>query len=86
MKKLISLSFAALTLGTMFVLPARANNSEVERFCSEYGTMTNTEDITLMIQNYIGEIEDITPEDLLALYDVMNRVNNGESLSSICDD
>ncbi|VEP12023.1 exported hypothetical protein [Hyella patelloides LEGE 07179] len=89
MKKLISISFAALAMGSMLTLPAQADNeysSEVARFCAEYGDLTDSEDISLMLQNFIGEIEDMTIDDLISLTEIGTEVEDGEDLSSICAD
>lgn len=85
MKKIIFLSLATLTMGTIAIFPAQANNSQVDRFCAEYGDLTDTEDIKAAVQNYIGEIEDITTDDLIALTNVVQEVESGKNLSNICN-
>lgn len=86
MKKLISISFAALAMGTMFTtLPAQASGGEDARFCDEHGELTTQEDILLALQNFIVEIENLELEDLTALTEIGSRVDDGEDLESICN-
>ena len=88
MKKLISLTFATVALGSLFIsLPASAgvDSPEAERFCAEYGDLTDSEDVVMALQNFIGEIENIEIDDLIALTDIGEEIEDGEDLDDICD-
>lgn len=95
MKKLIYLSFIALTFATPGMALADDDDDKdkvklaeipvVQSFCQEYGDITNSADAVSILQSFIGEKEDLTMDEFMALGKVAKKLDNGKSLQKICN-
>ena len=92
MKKLLCLSAIALAFTIQGAAFAREASQQpdgddiVETFCDQYSnTSMNSDKVAEQIKLFIAELDNPTLEQLSALLDISEEMEDGESLSEACD-
>ncbi|WP_019508451.1 hypothetical protein [Pleurocapsa sp. PCC 7319] len=88
MKKLFCLSFALLAFGFQGAVSAQDSPDElVNSFCQEVEdqNITDESEMAEMVRSYIAELEEPTMEQIIALSQIAEKVENGQSINSICN-
>ena len=94
MKKLIYLSFIALTFATPGMALADDDDDDkvklskkaiVQSFCQEFGDITAPEDAVFILQSFISEQDSLTMDEFMTLGKVAKKLDKGKSLQKICN-